>query len=103
MRFWTLRDPQSSQRNESATIFLAFARNGREFPIVIRQIAGLIARRIVTDLSPGEQISRSQRIGMIKFGSRMESLVPAELSPRVLVEVGRHVQAGYTPLVEVSP
>lgn len=100
--FLDARNPLSAERNESATIHLRIRVGGRDYPLVIRQIAGLIARRIVTDLEPGQRIARGQRIGMIKFGSRMEVLAPTELSPRVLVRIGQHVQAGQTVLIALN-
>jgi phosphatidylserine decarboxylase len=100
--FLDARDPLSAERNESATTFLRIRAGGREHLLVIRQVAGLIARRIVTDLRPGQRIARGQRIGMIKFGSRMEVLAPRELYPRVLVTLGQHVQAGRTALIALE-
>lgn len=66
---------------------------------MVRQVAGLIARRIVTDLADGESLARGQRIGMIKFGSRLELLVPHELVGQVRVRVGQKVRAGQTVLI----
>jgi phosphatidylserine decarboxylase len=65
---------------------------------MVRQVAGLIARRIVTDASAGRELARGERIGMIKFGSRVELLVGRELAGEVLVRVGQRVLAGLTPL-----
>lgn len=96
--FLDARDPNASQANESATIYMTHRRNGKDHPVVVRQIAGLIARRIVTDLSAGQQVVRGQRIGMIKFGSRVEVLVPPELAEEVRVQVGQRVRAGCTVL-----
>jgi phosphatidylserine decarboxylase len=100
--FLDARNPLSAERNESATIFLSIRQDGNAYPLVIRQVAGLIARRIVTDLREGQPLARGQRIGMIKFGSRMEVFVPRDLSPRVLVKVGDHVQAGRTALIALG-
>jgi phosphatidylserine decarboxylase len=72
---------------------------GKEFGIVFRQIAGLIARRIVTDLKAGDVLERGQRFGMVKFGSRMELIVPRELVAEVPVKIGQKVRAGLTVLV----
>lgn len=93
------RRPEAPQRNESATILLTHTRGGKQFNIVLRQIAGLVARRIVTDLRVGQQLAAGQRIGMIKFGSRVEVLLPAELIGRIGVQVGQTVRAGRTVLV----
>lgn len=100
--FLDARDPLSGERNESATLYLTYTINGNEYPVVIRQIAGLIARRIVTDLREGQELARGERIGMIKFGSRMEVLVPRELAPKVLVSIGQKVRAGETPILAVQ-
>jgi phosphatidylserine decarboxylase len=97
--FLDARDALAGERNESATIRLLCRLNGREEPILVRQVAGLIARRIVTDLSPGQELSAGQRIGMIKFGSRLELLVPHELVGQVRVQVGQKVRAGQTVLI----
>ncbi len=97
--FQDVRDPRAWQRNESATIRLACSLDGRAYPVVVRQIAGLIARRIVTDLAVGQELRAGARIGMIKFGSRVELMVPTELAGRVCVRVGQKVRAGLTVMV----
>lgn len=97
--FLDVRDPAGWERNESATITMTARVGGVNYPVVFRQIAGLIARRIVTDLAAGQEVARGQRIGMIKFGSRMELLVPRELVGEVRVAVGRKVYAGKTVLI----
>ncbi len=97
--FLDVRDPLASERNESTTITLTHERGGAAYPIVFRQIAGLVARRIVTDLTEGQSVSRGERMGMIKFGSRLELFVPAELVGEVPVEIGDFVRAGETVLI----
>lgn len=96
--FLDVRDPLAAEKNESTTIHLRHSRGGREFLVVVRQVAGLIARCIVTDLREGESIGRGRRIGMIKFGSRLELLVPDELIEEVRVSVGDKTVAGMTVL-----
>jgi phosphatidylserine decarboxylase len=96
--FLDARDPQASERNESATIRLTCNRAGVDYPLVVRQVAGLLARRIVTELAPGQSLLRGQRIGMIKFGSRVEVLAPPELAGKIFVELGQKVLAGQTVL-----
>jgi phosphatidylserine decarboxylase len=98
--FLDARDPAASCRNESATIALCYQSDGQAYRVIMRQVAGLIARRIVTDLAKGASVSRGQRVGMIKFGSRCELLLPAELAGRVLVKVGQQVSAGSTVLAQ---
>ena len=100
--FLDARHPDAPQRNDSATIYLTGARGGREVPFVVRQVAGRIARRIVTDLAPAQQLARGQRIGMIKFGSRLELLVPREQAGEVRVRVGDRVRAGLTVLIAAA-
>jgi len=58
------------------------------------QIAGLIARRIVCWIRPGEKVSLGQRVGLIRFGSRVEVYIPATC--RVVVKEGQKVKAGQT-------
>ncbi len=100
--FLDARDPHASEKNESATIYLTHERGGIEYPIVVRQIAGLVARRIITDLRQGQVLSAGEKIGMIKFGSRLELFVPRELAGRVQVEIGQRVWAGETVLVSID-
>jgi len=97
--FVDARRPAASETNESATILLAHSRGGRTFKVAVRQIAGIIARRIVTDLRVGQQVSTGQRIGMVKFGSRAELILPRELVGEVAARVGQTVRAGRTVLV----
>lgn len=94
------RKPEAAERNESATVRLSVrSDDGLAFPVVIRQIAGLIARRIVTDISVGQSLSAAERIGMIKFGSRVETMIPHGMIGEIAVKVGQTVRAGKTVLV----
>jgi len=97
--FLDARQPDASSRNESATIRLVHRRGKREYPVVVRQIAGLVARRIITDLAEGQSVRAGERIGMIKFGSRLELLVPRELAGEVRVALGDRAVAGQTVLL----
>lgn len=97
--FLDVRDPAAKEKNESATIIMTHCRNSKDYRLVIRQIAGLVARRIVTDLAVGQQVQAGQRFGMIKFGSRVELLAPNELIREVKVEIGQKVTAGETMLM----
>lgn len=64
--------------------------------IGVRQIAGLVARRVVCYLGPGETVARGQLLGVIKFGSRVDLLLPP--SYRVLVAKGDRPKTGLTPI-----
>lgn len=66
----------------------------------VRQITGLVARRIVCDIQPGELVHRGSRFGMIKFGSRTEIVLPATYIPQV--SVGQRVKGGETVVAEIS-
>ncbi|MBI5723223.1 MAG: phosphatidylserine decarboxylase family protein [Planctomycetes bacterium] len=101
--FLDVRRDEAWSANESATIHLSYRHGQIVLPVIVRQIAGLLARRIVTGLRTGEEISRGQRIGMIKFGSRLELLAPVELSGEVRVAVGQKVFAGLTVLLAAGP
>jgi phosphatidylserine decarboxylase len=68
--------------------------------LVVRQIAGLFARRIVCNLRPGETVVRGHKFGMIKLGSRTELLLPAEDGLEVLAVSGQKVSAGSSVLAK---
>lgn len=70
--------------------------------LLVRQIAGAIARRIVCDRKVGDRLARGERFGMIKFSSRVEVYLPAGAEVRILAKVGDAVRAGETVLGEVA-
>lgn len=70
--------------------------------LVVRQIAGLLARRIVCNLRSGEHVARGHKFGMIKLGSRTELICPDEPGLRVLAEIGDTVQGGSTILARYA-
>src|SRR5207249_348194 len=72
-------------------------------PVLVRQIAGLVARRIVTDGTPGGQARQGERLGMIRFGSRVDVFLPSAARAAVRVAVGERVRAGATLLAEYAP
>ncbi len=92
--FFTASLEKASLLNEQASVGIV----GPKGPLVVRQIAGLVARRIVTDLAVGREVRRADRIGMIKFGSRVELLVPNELIGEVRARVGQRVKAAVSIL-----
>lgn len=65
-------------------------------PVVLRQIVGVLARRIVCRVKPGDVVARGQRFGIMKFGSRIDLFLPP--SARILVKVGDKVVGGETPV-----
>jgi phosphatidylserine decarboxylase len=96
-KFLSANLDKASALNERNTVLLQTA-DGRE--IMTIQIAGLIARRIVCWLKEGMQVSRGERFGLIRFGSRVEVFLP--LGSTLLVKVGEKVRAGETPIGELT-
>ncbi len=84
---------KASERNEHNAVLLK-STNGRK--ILMVQIAGIIARRIVCWIKAGEQVIKGQRFGMICFGSRVDIYVPVDTMLKV--KVGEHVKGGETIL-----
>jgi phosphatidylserine decarboxylase len=82
---------KASDENESNTIILREP-NGERRVAVVKQIVGLIARRIICTVKPGDRVDRGQRIGMIKFGSRTELSIPKWLEPQIKVKEGDTVR-----------
>jgi phosphatidylserine decarboxylase len=87
---------KSSVDNEQSSVGLATGRG----KLLIRQIAGLIARRIVTDHEVGTPVHQGERMGMIRFGSRVDLFLP--LGTRVLVKEGDNTLVGVTVVAEWS-
>ena len=90
--FMNAMSPESAVLNEQTLIVIEDGENSVSF----KQIAGLLARRIVCDLKTGDIVQRGQRMGMIKFGSRVDVLMPAEVELRV--KPGDRVMGGKTVL-----
>jgi phosphatidylserine decarboxylase len=82
------RDPYCHQKNEALT--WAFA--GRQATLVVRQITGAIARRIVPWSRTGEALEKGHRFGMIRFGSRTDIFLP--LDAKIQVKIGDEVEGG---------
>ncbi len=94
---------RASEENESNTVVLAEPNGPDDRPIaVVKQIVGLIARRIIFTAKEGDLLKRGQRIGMIKFGSRTELYVPKWMEPQVRVTVGQKVRGASDVLVVVG-
>ncbi|KPU82919.1 phosphatidylserine decarboxylase [SAR11 cluster bacterium PRT-SC02] len=87
---------KASEENER-NYFKITSKKGEE--IIVVQIAGLIARRIVTQVSINENLSQGQRIGMIRFGSRVDLYIQ---NKKILAQVGQNVTAGESLLAKDS-
>ena len=87
--------PESALENEQTLIQI----EGEGCEIAFKQIAGLLARRIVCNVKAGDQVLRGQRMGLIKFGSRCDVLMPAEV--KLQVKVGDRVSGGSTVLAKL--
>ena len=70
-------------------------------PVVVRQIVGILARRIVCRVKAGDRVARGDRFGIMKFGSRIDMFLPP--TARVLVKVGERVIGGVTPVAKLEP
>jgi phosphatidylserine decarboxylase len=90
---------KASLDNEQSSVGVA----GPHGPVLVRQIAGLIARRIITDSRVGDQARQGARLGMIRFGSRVDVYVPLSSHATIRVHVGDRVAAGATVLAEYGP
>jgi phosphatidylserine decarboxylase len=100
-RFHDARNPLAGSDNEALTLGLYCA--DHDLRVVVRQIAGAIARRIVCRLEPGAAVGRGERYGMIKFGSRTELLIPSDRVAEIAVKEGGKVRAGSTILARIRP
>ena len=77
-----------------------FTITGEQGIVVVKQIAGLLARRIVFWKKPGDALQRGERVGLIKFGSRLDLIIAPEVE--LLARVGDHVRAG-SSIVAMTP
>jgi phosphatidylserine decarboxylase len=87
-KFLNAMDPQCADHNEQNTVTV----EGEGHTIIFKQIAGLLARRIVFIKNIGEKVERGERVGLIKFGSRTDILI--EPSAEIKVKVGDRVKGG---------
>ena len=85
-------NPTCAERNEQNIVTV----RGEGIEIVFKQIAGLIARRIVFNYREGDRVERGQRVGLIKFGSRTDIVLPADAVIRV--KTGQRVKGGSSVL-----
>lgn len=89
---------KASLDNEQSSIGI----RGPHGRVLVRQIAGLIARRIVTDSKPGDRTAQGARLGLIRFGSRTDIFLPLSARPALKVKPGDRVRVGGTVLAEYA-
>jgi len=88
-KFLNAMNPDASESNEQNTVTLEQEDGGR---VIFRQIAGLLARRIVFTKKAGDYVERGERVGLIKFGSRTDVFL--DPAAEITVKVGDHVRGG---------
>jgi len=93
--FLNAMKPESVLTNEQTLVII----DAGGYEVGFKQIAGLLARRIVCNLKVGDKVQRGQRMGLIKFGSRCDVLIPAEANLKV--KMGSRVKGGSTVLAEI--
>ena len=93
--FMNAMNPESVQHNEQNTVTIL----ADGYEVAFKQIAGLLARRIVCNVKVGDTVQRGQRVGLIKFGSRVDLLLPEESIP--LVKQGSRVSGGSTVIASM--
>jgi len=91
-QFLSALKPESAIHNEQTLVTI----DAGNYSVSFKQIAGVLARRIVCRLQAGERVERGQRMGMIKFGSRVDVLLPASVELRV--KAGDRVKGGSSVL-----
>jgi phosphatidylserine decarboxylase len=95
-KFLVAWHPKSSEENERTTTVV----NTGKHKVLFRQIAGFVARRIVSYAEEGKKVEQNSKCGFIKFGSRVDLLLPLDCEP--LVKIGDKVVGSQTPLVRLK-
>jgi phosphatidylserine decarboxylase len=98
--FLVASKPDASSANEQNVITVDGVVGGRPTRVVFSQIAGLIARRIICYKKPGDILGPAERVGLIKFGSRVDVILGPEWE--VTVPVGVHVSAGSSVIARMK-
>ena len=96
-RFLVAWHPKSSTENERTTTVV---RHTNGCKVLIRQIAGFVARRIVNYVKPGDKVDQNSVLGFIKFGSRVDLLIPKDAE--LFVEIGDPVIGSQTPIARLK-
>lgn len=89
--------PKSSTENERSSIVI---RHESGFPVLCRQVAGAVARRVVTYAEKGTEVSQSEEMGFIKFGSRVDVYLPLDVEPQV--QIGTKTKGSRTIIAKIK-
>jgi phosphatidylserine decarboxylase len=92
-------NPESARVNESNELNLVRTDSPQD-RLIVRQISGAIARRIVCDTTEGSELTGGEKFGMLKFGSRTELYLPLRENAKCMVKIGDKVKAGLTTLIK---
>ncbi len=98
-KYLNAMNPDSADCNEQNLVSVKGQGKDEGIEVIFKQIAGLLARRIVFNFKVGDKVERGQRVGLIKFGSRVDVIVPSDAFLRV--KVGDNVKGGATVLAEM--
>jgi len=99
-KYLNAMNPESAERNEQNIVTVRGQGPDEGIEVVFKQIAGLLARRIVFNFGQGQSVARGQRVGLIKFGSRVDVIVPAAAELRI--QVGQRVKGGASILAVMA-
>ena len=94
-KFLNAMNQECAERNEQNIVTV----RGEGMEVVFKQIAGLIARRIIFNYHVGDKVERGQRVGLIKFGSRTDVILPGDAE--IVVKKGQRVKGGSTIIAEM--
>jgi phosphatidylserine decarboxylase len=94
-KFSAFKEKASLENEQNLSVW-----DGPSGRIALKQIAGLVARRIVFDHHPGDSVLRGDRIGLIRYGSRVDIFLPHDAT--ILVEEGERVRAGQSAIAELN-
>ena len=103
-KFLAAYDRRAVEENEACALGIECETPAGQPPlrILVRQVVGVAARRIVCPVEPGRALERGERFGMIKFGSRTELWVPADAGFRCRVKIGDRVRGGSTVIGDAA-
>ena len=101
-RFYDARDARAIKENESNAVLCKGNIPGFEFPLVIKQISGTIAKRIVCPVNINDKFKKGDRFGMIKFGSRTEVYIPKSENFILKRAIGDKLKAGESIIIDVE-